>query len=156
ARADSKVVNFENPPYTTGNINGQDGWSGTGGIPNGGTYDYGVVATGGTPPSFGAQSFRISNAVTSGSFGDWAFSKSLNDEAGGATADNGGLSGGVRQPHFEVSFDIASVVPNAEQPGLQISISPDRGDGARMSFLRFRDNPGGLSIEFADYKDNPP
>jgi hypothetical protein len=102
------------------------------------------------------RSFRISNAITSGSFGDWAFSKSLMDEAGESTADNGGFSGGTRQPHFEVSFDIASAVPGSEQMGLQISVSPDRGDGARMSFLRFRDNPDGLSVEFVDYQDAAP
>src|SRR5262249_13709110 len=136
ARADSSTIDFETPTYTTGSIDGQDGWSATG------AYDYGVVATSGfgSPPGFAAQSFRISNAITSGSF-DWAFSKSLADEAGEPGADNGGFSGGSRQPHFEVSFDIASAVPGAEQPGLQISVAPDRGDGARMSFLKFRDTP---------------
>src|SRR5262249_60917359 len=78
------------------------------------------------------------------------------DEAGDRGADNGGSSGGTRQPHFEVSVDIASTVPNAEQPGLRISVAPDRGDGARMSFLRFRDTPGGIDIDFADYQDVAP
>src|SRR5262249_38459477 len=129
ARADSKVITFENPPYTTGSINGQDGWSATG------PYDFGVAATSdfvGSPAAFGAQSFRISNAFTSGSFGDWAFSTSLDDEAGEATATNNGFSGGVRQPYYEVSFDIASAVPGAGQPGLQISGAPGPGRGARI------------------------
>src|SRR5262245_52036317 len=158
ARADPPGIDLEPPTYTTGNINGQDGWSGTGGIPNGGTYDYEVASTVpyGSPPGFATQSFRISNAVTSGSFGDWAFSKSLMDEAGEPGAVNEGFSGGTRQEHFEVSFDIVSAVPSAEQPGLQISVAPDRGDGARMSFLRFRDTPTGIAIDFADYRDNPP
>ena len=43
--------------------------------------------------------------------------RSLMDEAGEPGADNGGFSGGTRQEHFEVSFDIVSAVPNAEQPG---------------------------------------
>jgi hypothetical protein len=60
------------------------------------------------------------------------------------------------QPHFEASFDIASAVPGSEQAGLQISVSPDRGDGARMSFLRFRDTPGGLAVDFTDYQDVAP
>ncbi len=148
------TITFEPPTYTTGSINGQDGWSATG------QYDYGVVDTSlfGSPAGFGAQSFRISNAVTSGSFGDWAFSKSLANDAGEPTAESGGSSAGTRQPHFEASFDIASATPTAEQPGLQISVSPDRGDGARMSFLRFRDNhsPDGLSVEFSDYQDHAP
>lgn len=151
-RADSSAIDFESPTYTTGSINGQDGWSATG------AYDYEVAATAGfgSPTGFALQSFRISNAVTSGSFGDWAFSKSLTDEAGEPLAVNGGFSGGIRQPHFEVSFDIASAVPGAEQSGLQISVAPDRGDGARMSFLRFRDTPSGLQIDFADYQDVAP
>jgi parallel beta helix pectate lyase-like protein len=150
ARADLLSIDFENP-YTTGSINGQDGWSATG------AYDYGVVATSsfGSPAGFAAQAFRISNAITSGSFTDWAFSKSLTDEAGEPGAANGGFSGGTRQPHYEVSFDIAAADPN-EQPGLQISVSPDRGDGARMSFLKFRDTPTGLAVDFVDYRDNPP
>jgi parallel beta-helix repeat protein len=151
-RADSLAIDFENPTYTLGSINGQDGWSATG------AYDYGVVATSGfgSPTGFAAQSFRISNAMTSLSFGDWAFSKSLTDEAGEPGADNGGFSGGTRQPHFEVSFDIASAVPNAQQPGLQVSVAPDRGDGARMSYLRFSDMPSGLEIDFDDYEDFAP
>src|SRR5207248_437141 len=73
-------------------------------------------------------------------------------EAGEASAANGGFSGGTRQPGFQASFDVASTVPGAEQPGLQVSISPDRGDGARMSFLRLRDTPTGLAVDFADYE----
>src|SRR5215468_7714603 len=112
ARSDSLSIDFENPPYTTGSIDGQDGWSATG------AYDYGVAATSGfgSPAGFAAQAFRISNAITSASFGDWAFSKSLTDEAGEPGASNLGYSGGTRQPHFEVSFDIAAADPN-EQPG---------------------------------------
>src|SRR5712692_6384990 len=84
-------------------------------------------------------------------------------------AQNGVLySGGTRQSHFEVQWDFASTVPNAEQvPGcteppalspncLQISTAPDRGDGARMSFIRMRDTSTGLSIDFIDYQDNAP
>jgi len=147
-RADSVTIDFES--FTLGSINGQGGWSATG------PYDYGVVDpnTFGNFPGFGTRSFRISNAITSGSF-DWAFSTSLADEAGESNADNGGFSGGVRQAHFEASFDIATTDPN-EQPGLQISVSPDRGDGARMSFLRVKDLPGGLTVEFDDYHDNAP
>ena len=98
----------------------------------------------------------MSNAITSGVFGDQVFSKSLTDEAGEADAVNGGLSGGTRQPHFEATFDIASTVPGSEQSGLQLAVSPDRGDGARMSFLRFRDTSNGLAVDFDDYQDIAP
>jgi len=117
-----------------------------------GPYDAAISSNTSGSSSFGSQSLRMSNATTSGSFGDWLFSPSLTNEAGETAADNGGLSGGVRQNHFETSWDIASATPNSYQPDLQISASPDRGDGARMSFLRFRDTLTGLAVDFADYQ----
>jgi len=151
ASADSLSVDFENPPYVLGSINGQDGW----GPAVNPAYDQEVDSSFGTP-GFGAQSFRMSNAVTSGSFGDWVFSKSLGDEAGETDAENDGMSGGARQPHYEAQFEIASAVPGAEQPGLQISMAPDRGDGARMSYLRFEDATDGIHVIFFDYQDIAP
>jgi uncharacterized repeat protein (TIGR01451 family) len=161
ALADSKSITFEPPTYSTttpgpppGSIDGQDGWAGSGGTPINPLIDQAVVATSafGSPTGFDAQSFRMSNAYTDGSFADWPFSPSLTNEAGETNAVSDGFSGGIRQPHFEASFDVASAVPTAEQPGLQISISPDRGDGARMSFLRVRDTPTGLAVDFIDYE----
>ena len=162
ARADSLAIDFEAPAYTPGSIQGQNGWGGQNppGIPINPAYDQAVVANVSAPASFGGQSWRISNAVTSGSFGDWPFSPSLTDEAGESLAKNGDgvftYSGGTRQCHFDVKWDFASTVPTSEQAGLQISTSPDRGDGARMSFVRMKDLPAGLSVEFVDYQDNAP
>lgn len=148
AMADSASINFESPTYTVGNINGQDGWSATGSAGSGcAVYDEGVANS--SVPGFGSQSFRISNAVTSGCFGDQAFSKSLANEAGETTAQNGGISGGTRQNHFEAQFDIASA-SSTQQPGLIMSVSPDRGDGARMSYLRFEDKTDGIHVFFDD------
>jgi uncharacterized protein (DUF2141 family) len=143
ASADTISINFEAPTYSVASINGQDGWIKTG------SYDAAVV--GGTlPAGFGAQSLRISDAVASGSFGDQTFSKPLVNEVGETTdAVNGGFSGGVRQPHFEASFDIASV-QETQQPGMHMTVSPDRGDGARMSYLRFEDNANGIDVFFDD------
>jgi Right handed beta helix region len=156
ALADSKGITFEPPAYSTatgvppGSIDGQDGWAGSGGAPINPAYDQAVVST--TVPGFDTQAFRMSNAVTSGSFADWPFSPSLAHEAGETSAVSDGFSGGTRQPGFQASFDVASTVPGAVQPGLQVSISPDRGDGARMSFLKLRDTAGGLALDFADYE----
>lgn len=147
--ATAQTITFESPTYTIGNINGQDGWTKTG------PYDHTVSSSLGTA-GFGAQSFRVSNAITSGSFGDMSFSKSLVNEAGETTAANNGLSGGVRQKNFEMQFDIASTVPGSQQPGLAFSIAPDRGDGARMSYLRFEDQTDGIHVIFDDYRDNAP
>ena len=150
--ADSSSITFEPPTYTTGSIHGQDGWSSSG------PFDHKVVDNDlyPAPASFSTQSLRISNAVTSGSFGNQTFSKSLVNEAGETSAENGGMSGGVRQSHYEVSFNLASAVPTAQQPGLSMSTSPDRGDGARMSYLRFEDQADGIHVFFDDYRDHAP
>jgi hypothetical protein len=138
-------INFEN--FTLGPIWGQHGW--TGGYC--GPHDIEVAdnsSHAGAPASFGAKSYRISNAYTNGCFGD-SFSKSLANEAGESTAANGGLSGGSRQNRFTVEFTFASSTGNL-QPGLNVQVSPDRGDGARMSFLRMRHTTTTLQFEFFD------
>jgi hypothetical protein len=153
---DTVAVDFESPTYTTGTINGQDSWSSTGAAGSGcAVYDHAVDSSGGTT-GFGARSLRISNAVTSGCFGDQTFSKSLPDEVGETTAHNGGMSGGARRPHFEAEWSFASTVPGAEQPGLSVVASPDRGDGARMSWVQMKDTPSGLEVNFSDYQDFAP
>ncbi len=148
--ADSATTGFESPTYSVGNINGQAGWSKTG------PYDVAVVANTYGIASFGGQTLRVSDGVTSGGFGDQTFSWSLTNEAGEAAASNGGKSGGTRQRHYEVSFDLASAVPGAEQPGLHMSVSPDRGDGARMSYLRIEDKPGGIDVYFSEVQQDTP
>lgn len=162
ALADSAAIDFENPPYTTGSIHNQDGWSSTGSAGFGcAIYDHAVVMNIYGYPSFGGQSLRMSNAVVSGCFGDHTFSKSLADEAGESAASdayNGGLSGGARQAYFEAEWDFASTVPGSEQPGLSVVASPARGDGARMSWVQMADTPSGLAVNFYDYQisANPP
>jgi len=153
--ADSRFITFEAPTYNIGTIDGQDGWAGTAGGPINPAIDQGVVTNSYGYTRFGGQSWRMSNAYTDGAFGDWPFSPSLANEAGETMAQNLGFSGGTRQNHFEVQWDFASTV-NSEQPGLQISTSPDRGDGARMSFIRMRDTPTELAVEFYDYQDRAP
>lgn len=141
ASADTVGVDFESPTYSVGNINGQDGWVKTG------SYDAAVVSS---PVISGSQSLRISNAVTSGSFGDQTFSKSLTDAVGETGAGAGAFSIGTLQPHFEMEFDIKSATTTIEQTGLFLSVSPDRGDGSRMSYLGFADVTGGVNVIFYD------
>ena len=143
AFADSESVTFESPTYTLGNINGQDGWSKTG------AYDVSVVSNTYGFASFGAQSLRTSDALTSGSFGDQAFAKPLVNAAGEADSTDGTFSRGTLQSHFETQFDLASTLP-ALQAGMHVSVSPDRGDGSRMSYLRFEDQADGIHIFFDD------
>ena len=137
-------------------------------LPNGkwmktGPYDVNVVSvstyTAADPAvagyGFGSQAMQISDAVTSGSFGDQTFSPGLGDEAGESGAFNAGLSGGLRQPHFDASFLIGTA-KSTLQPGLHMSVSPDRGDGARMSYLRFEDMLDGVHVFFIDVVDKGP
>jgi hypothetical protein len=157
ARADSLSINFEPPAYVSGPIHGQNGWSSSGAVGLGcAMYDHKVHTNAGAPASFGIQSLRISDAATSGCFGDQTFSRSLLNEAGETTATNGGMSGGVRQTYFEAQWDFASTVSGAEQPGLGVVASPDRGDGARMSWVQMADTPTGLAVNFFDYQDRAP
>jgi hypothetical protein len=149
-------VNFEPPTYHTGIIDGVDGWSADGSAGSGcAKYDEGVAASGYS--KFGQQSFRISNAVTSGCFGDQAFAKPIKGSVGETGATAGTFTVGTKRKKFLMQFDIRSAVPNAEQPGLFVSVSPDRGDGSRMSYLGFRDTPNGINVIFYDVqgKSNP-
>lgn len=138
------TINFES--YTLGSISGQDGWSNAVNP----AYDQEVVTNSYGYASFGTKTFRISDAVTSGSFGDWVFVKPLTDSVGETSSTNGTFSTGTKQAHFEMQFDIASTMPEEQQPGLHISVSPDRGDGSRMSYLRFEDGTGGINVFFDD------
>lgn len=132
-------------------LHGQDDWSSTG------PYDHQVVLNSLGAyhyPSFELQSLRISNAVTSGSFGDQTFSKRLDNAAGEPGADGGGFDKvlGPRRSHFEAQWDFASTVPDAEQPDLSVVASPDRGDGSRMSWVQMLDTHNGIDINFFDVR----
>jgi hypothetical protein len=154
--ADSLGIGFEPAEgYEPGSIDGQEGWAGSGGLPILPTIDQEIVTNVDAPASFGTQSWRFSNAHADGQFALWPFSPSLDEEAGETDAEGGLFSSGPRQSHFEVEWDFASFT-QAPQTGLQMSTAPDRGDGARMSFIRLEDLPDGMSVDFAEYIDNAP
>jgi hypothetical protein len=154
SHADSSNINFEPTAYTVGSINGQNGWSALGSAGSGcAVYDEGVsnnTAFPLAPASFGTQSFRISNAVTSGCFGDQAFAPELAQPAGeSGSLDKNGVAVSSPLSHFESQFDVASTT-GADQPGMVMSVSPDNGSGARMSYLRFEDQVDGIHVFFDD------
>ncbi len=156
ASADSVSVNFENPPYSAGSlpaglsINGQDGWSSLGSAGSGcALYDHAVAKNIYRYATFGGQSLRISDAATSGCFGDQTFAKPLANAVGETASTAGTFSVGTKQRHFETQFDIASTMLD-EQLGMLVSVSPDRGDGSRMSYLRFEDGATGIDVFFDD------
>lgn len=142
-------IDFES--YAVGNINGQNGWSALGSAGSGcAVYDEGVSDNStltGAPAAFGTKSFRISNAVTSGCFGDQAFAPAVTTPAGESGADNGSFGAATPIPHFDAAFDIAAL---PESTGDTLSVSPDRGDGARMSYLSFANTGSGIDVTFYD------
>ena len=162
------LITFESSQgYIPGDINGQPAAAFN--LPNGkwsklGAYDVEValvsVFLAAVGYGFGSQALRISDAVTSGSFGDQTFSPGLGDEAGESGADNAGLSGGLRQPHFDASFLIGTTQSTQQCAScatpLKMSVSPDRGDGGRMSYLRFEDQTDGVHVFFVDVVDKGP
>ena len=128
--------------YTGGNIAGQPGstdplnnWSNIGG------YDANVATVAGFPAaaayaSFGDQALQISNTKASGSFGDQVFSPSVTPAVEGTTLHK-----------FDSTFSIGTTT-TAQQSGLSMSVSPDNGQGARMSYLRFDDQSDGVHVFF--------
>ena len=137
AFADSRAIGFENPPYTVGSIDGQDGWGGQ--TPPGILINPNIdQAVSSTIAHSGTQSFRMSSFFTSGSFGDQPFSPSLTDEAGEPGATDGGFAGGTLQPRFTATVFFHSATVGAQNS--HVVISPDRGDGARMSWVQVSDN----------------
>lgn len=136
-------IDFEAPAYSLGNINGQNGWSKTG------SYDVEVADVSGFANAsgfgFGSQALRLSTAVTSGAFGDQTFTPGLTEVAGEAEANT----------HFEASFDIGST-QSVQQPGLFLSVSPDDGNGSRMSYAGFDDQADGIHVIFYDVTDPGP
>lgn len=116
-----------------GSVNGQDGWSATNS-----NIDQEVADTGS-----GNQALRISNAYTSGSFGDQVF-----------TPHSGMVAGeGAPFDRYYASFDFWSVT-TAFQNGLSVTVSPDNGSGGRQSFIDIEDSAGGIDLLFYDYDDS--
>jgi len=147
-------IDFES--YLPGPVIGQDSPPWTGGA-CGPPIDHAVVlnaANPNAPSSFQTKSFRISNQVVSGCFND-AFTPQTSNEAGETTAQTSPLSAGARQPYYETQFTFASYT-GALQPGLNVQVSPDRGDGARMSFVRMRHTATNLELEFVDVQGVDP
>ena len=164
-------TNFE--AFTIGAIDGQFDWKSLGGAgaappanpldTHCAVYDHVIddnTAAGALyhAAGFGRRSLRISNAVTSGCYGDQTFTSRAANPAGqfGATSRsrNGlvdyALSGGTLRSRFDAEWTFASTVPTAEQSGLQVVASPARGDEHRMSWVQMADLPDGLAVVFAE------
>jgi hypothetical protein len=159
AAAGTYGTDFEAPNFSTtsgtpaGTVDGQDGWhSAVPGdipaLPDG--YDQQVVnndtyggQSGGD--GFGAQSLRVSNAVTekTAEFEYQTYSA--------PTPNPGGQD--ETNKVFDATFEFISTSADY-QPGLQISVSPDNGHGGRMSFVSLTDTPEGIFIRFFETDAN--
>jgi hypothetical protein len=143
-------TNFDS--FTLGSVDGQGGW----GVSNT-SIDQAVVNVG---P--GNNAWRISNAFTSGSFGDMPFAprpggsgilSNVNPVNGNPGNFAGEASTGATWTGFRASFDFRSAT-GAAQPGARITISPDNGDGARMGFAAISDN-GSSGLEISTFDVTP-
>ena len=130
---------------TSTSVDGQGGW-----IATNPAWDEEVVDKGG-----GELVWRVSNAVTSGSFGDQPFAPASDLYAGEAGSTHSLDAAGPVTNRFYASFDISSVT-GAPQPGLDVTVSPDDGSGKRQSFLSIEDNGAGIDLEFYDTQGNHP
>jgi len=131
--ADTITIDFEG--YALGAIpNGFQGWQ----ITNPG-WDQAVTNV---APISGAQSWRISSLVGSGSFGDHPFSPALSQAAGESTT-------GAPTNFFTASMDFRPLASNTVGDGVTISI--DRGDGARGNWMRIDNTAAGWELQAFDY-----
>ena len=154
--AAASITLFEAPLFHPGSVNGQSGVGGfpwksapLGAIPacvptpTNGQYDQEVVAnTGappGEPPGFGSQSLRMSNACASGEFFYQTYSPQELQQVGEARP----------KKVFLAEFAFMPTTP-ARQPGLFLSVSPDSGEGSRMSWVGLEDTEEGIQVTAAD------
>lgn len=134
--------------FTTGvSVNGQGGWGSSG------AWDETVVSDGGNIV------WRVSNAITSGSFGDMPFAP----RPGGLPTDTvtdpdnsmpgffaGETQTGAAANYFNAEFKFRSAT-GAAQPGLRITLSADNGQGGRQGFIALRDNgTTGIDVDTFD------
>jgi uncharacterized repeat protein (TIGR01451 family) len=145
AAADTVTTNFEPPTFHLGSVDEQDGWHSAEpgdipALPNG--YDQAVVANSGAPPEFGSQSLRHSNGYNelTGEFFYQTYSKPTAVAAGEELANT----------EYTAQFSFISTTPTAQQPGLNMTVSPDSSVGARMSYVGLRDVPEGIRVTVFD------
>jgi hypothetical protein len=138
--------------FTTGtSVDGQGGWGVSG------NFDEEVVAD-----STGNIVWRVSNAITSGAFGNQPFAPRPGgipiDTVNNPTNSNpiffaGESSTGATFDRFYGEFSFISAT-QASQPGLSVTVSADNGQGARQSFVDLEDNGSGIDVVTYRLKGN--
>jgi hypothetical protein len=137
-------TSFEEPPFTLGSIDGQDGWMATGA-----SYEQEVVNT---VALTGTQSFYRNNNVVSGSFGDQPFSAPLpsGEAAGESTAV--GVTAGLDKTTFSMWF-LAGDTSGPD--GSFVSLSATDDSGSRINYIGIANTAaGGLTLNAYDVTSN--
>jgi uncharacterized repeat protein (TIGR01451 family) len=147
AVADSVTTTFEPPTFNPGSVDEQNGWTSAEpgdipALPNG--YDQAVVPVTGIS-GFGTQSLRHSNAYNESTGELFYLTNSTRTLA----------PAGEDEPNTEYigEFSFISFDQDAEQPGLFMTMSPDNGEGGRMSGVRLLDKPQGIRALIYDTPD---
>lgn len=144
AAAGTYSTGFESPPFSTGSIDGQDGWTATGS-----SYEQAVSSA---AAKTGSQSFWRANNVVSGSFGDQPFSAPLpgGERAGESTAV--GVTSGVNK--FSYSFWFRAGDTSAAD-GSFVSLSATDSLGSRINYIGiYNTESGGVTLKAYDVTSN--
>lgn len=138
--------------FNTGvSVDGQGGWSS-----DNPAWDEEVVLDGTN------YVWRVSNAVTAGSFGDMPFAPrpgGIPDDTVNDPDNNdplffaGESSTGASFRQFLGEFSFRSKT-GAAQPGLRITVSIDNGQGARQSFVALEDTGSGINVTTFDLDED--
>lgn len=134
---------IQTDPFTAAaSINGQNGWTSTGG------FDEQVENVGATAQA-GQNVWKLSNKIVSGGFGSQPLSPQLSESAGESTVRSAG--GGDA---MEAVFWMRPVSSLADGSTITISLSPTGGD--RLAYFRIDNNldaNGGYQSKVVDYYD---
>ena len=136
-------IMFEPSTYTMGDINAQNGWLKTG------AYDV-AVANVATFPAAVDVRLRHPGAADLRFRHKWELRRP--DVLARPVRPAGE---GAAMRIFDSSFRIGTTMAD-EQSGLHTSVSPDDGNGARMSYLRFEDQVDGVHVLFDDVTNPGP
>lgn len=156
------VINFDG--FSVGTVNGQGGWTVQDSFGNSAnSFDQGVVSLGG-----GNNVWRMSNAITNGSYSNQPFSHlapMVAGETGSSLWNNFGpnhtmpfsppqFGANATSQFFYGAFDFTSAT-GAAQPGLSLTVSPSaKQSSVRMSWLNLSDNGTSLQLSFFDVVNN--
>ena len=127
AVAATNTTTFEG--FALGSVNGKEGW-------RSGSSSQAVAPSGGVA-TFGQQSLRLSNLFATRDFANQTYSPPVAPPAGETLPDTVYIA---KFSFFDPAF----------QDGLQVTVSPDSGDGSRMAWVGLLDTAGGIKVSTSE------